>query len=161
MRNALHHLQLPLGSSIDDEPEAEEKNNVTPLKSPMKLGNILPQSSFSASFDPRNITARVQETINYEYEDGTKGPIEKFRVVLKHTLENTFVGYAYNQSMLLLSVLSCIQFIYQTYLVSDTENGRRQLYFLINLELAIACIFLFDWCAQLFIAELRIEYITG
>lgn len=124
----------------------------------VKLPTLSPQISF-ANFDPRALTAKVQETINYDAEDN-KGFIEKLRLALKFRLENTFSGNVYNQFVLVLSVLSCFQFIYQTYLDVDTREGSRLWRFMTNLEIIIAAILLFDWSLGLFVAELKMPYIT-
>lgn len=90
-----------------------------------------------------------------DFEDKHKSRMEILRLATKDFLNNTIFGLAYNQFMLAISVLSCFQFIYQTYL----EGHYSLLQTFKKLELGIACLFLFDWVLYLFVSEHKWAYL--
>jgi hypothetical protein len=110
-----------------------------------------------------NLESKIRQfTDNDEIveDDGKiKSQFETLRLLTKNMLETSIIGQIYSQVLLGISVLSCLQFIYQTYLDQNTRHGAALLLYFSKLELGIASLFLFDWSLQLFIAENRLVYI--
>ncbi len=114
-------------------------------------------NSHQPSFDARlkNITANLNPE---EFDDKHKSRLETLRLATKNFFTNTVMGQFYNQLILLISVLSCFQFIWQTYL--GTNDGSELIVFFAHLELAVALVFVLDWLVLLFVADHRITFIT-
>ena len=86
--------------------------------------------------------------------------LEDFRQQLKKIfIHSTFGGY-YENAMLFISVISCIEYIYQTYLHPSIPADKNQLDNLKTIELIFACFFGFDWSLSLYLAEHRVIYMT-
>ena len=118
---------------------------------------LLPQSSIKlGSLDPRQLAVLKDNSD----DDGNKNWLENSRIVIKSFLDNSFWGKCYRYFFLALSIISCFQYIYQTYINDNTSIGRFQLYIFLNLELCIAVLFIFDWCLELFVADYKIAYFT-
>jgi hypothetical protein len=107
--------------------------------------SIVPITSTSASINKRSILNSIQIAV------------EDARVRLKKFLSTNAIGQYYNQILLVFSVISCIQFIYQTY-----EKKRHSMSADVNnvIELIFSSIFLFDWCLSFFVADNKAKHIT-
>ena len=104
------------------------------------------------SFDSSSLASSLEKMTSNE----TETPLmEVVRLRLKKLVATTFVGKMYVNALLVLSVLSCAQYIYQTYL--DEERDKKLLQFFSFLELFLAALFAFDWCLWLFLADHRLE----
>lgn len=86
--------------------------------------------------------------------------IEVGRQRLKKIMAQSWFGRYYENALLSLSVISCLEYIYQTYLHPSIENDQEQLHHLAVLEIVFASIFAFDWCLNCFLAEHRIIFFT-
>ena len=62
--------------------------------------------------------------------------------------------------MLCISILACFEFIYQTYLNPNRPEDLYKLNYLDYIEKALAVLFTCDWLLNLFIADLKIIFIT-
>lgn len=113
----------------------------------------------SGKFDLNSLDAKFRKIAGNvnpaDFDDKHKSRIEVIRISVKDFLNNTLLGLFYNQFMLAISVISCFQFIYQTYLEGHTELLTH----FKKLELGIACLFLFDWCLYLFVSEHKWAYL--
>ena len=89
--------------------------------------------------------------------DKSNDYINDIRMSLKTFIMTSFVGRRYMNILLALSIFSCFQFIYQTYLDEDDETDKRILDFFGFLELLLAALFAFDWTLWLFLADHRLE----
>ena len=78
--------------------------------------------------------------------------IEITRLRTKKFLSGHFVGRTYQETLLYLSVLSAMQYIYSTYV------GENPL--LDSIEVAMAVLFCFDWVLSFFTADHKIEFVT-
>jgi hypothetical protein len=133
---------------------------------------IKPTSSFSAGGAPlsrrlstsfngfgsvnntgTSFDSRLADQIDNVDDDKRKSKWELLRHGTKNFIENSVFGGLYIQFLLLVSVLSCFEFIYQTYLDLDTDSGVRTLDFFTDLELGVAGLFAFDWMLMLFISD--------
>ncbi len=85
--------------------------------------------------------------------------IEMTRLKVKKFLAASLLGRAYMNMMLVLSVLSCFQYIYQTYLDPSKPAEANTLRHLASLELGLASLFGFDWCLALFVADHKSEFL--
>ena len=96
-----------------------------------------------------------------------KSDAEMLRLRTKVFFAYSIYGHIYDWTLLFLSMVSCIAFIYQTYLPIDTNYslvGNQQGTSLINsrlnkLELVLAFTFTFDFCLSLFMADRRVEFL--
>lgn len=86
--------------------------------------------------------------------------IDLARQRLKKIMAQTWMGRYYENVLLFLSVASCLEYIYQTYLHPSIDEDQHQLYNLAILEIVFASIFAFDWCLNCFLAEHRIIFFT-
>ena len=86
--------------------------------------------------------------------------LEERRLQVKKIMTHSKIGKYYENVVLFLSVVSCFEYIYETYLHESVAEDRHQLYALKIVELTFATIFAFDWCLNLFVAEHRVLYFT-
>lgn len=86
--------------------------------------------------------------------------VEVFRQNLKRFMAQNSVGHCYEDFLLLLSVVSCFEYIYQTYLHRSVPSDRFILHRLDIVEMVFAGTFAFDWCLNFFLAEHRLIFLT-
>jgi hypothetical protein len=97
---------------------------------------------------------------------------EMVRLKIKKYFATSWFGRVYTNALLILSILSCVLYITQTYLNHSSElhlvsasNLRHKSVTLLKeiisyfskIELGMAALFAFDWCLNLFIADHRME----
>eukprot|EP01036_Dinobryon_divergens_P030222 gene30222-39429_t len=87
--------------------------------------------------------------------------IEDIRILVKHFLYKSTLGIVYNDVMLCISILSCFEFIYQTYLNPNRPEDLKELHILDYIEKGLAVLFTFDWLLNLFIADLKLIFMTS
>ena len=93
-----------------------KESKVTP--SPAMLQRKM--SARSKSFDSSSFAKLIDNNASTFTDDGEKqSVIESIRLKVKKYLAASYVGKVYENALLLLSVLSCFQYIYQTYLTGD------------------------------------------
>ena len=105
--------------------------------------------------DPEN----EQDQLIIEEEEEEKDLIEAYRVATKKFLASTATGQFYENVLLALSVMSSLEFIYQTYL--DLSIDIETIAVLNYVEQVLAVLFTLDWFLNLFLAEHRILYISS
>jgi hypothetical protein len=109
----------------------------------------------SKSFDASAFATLIDEKAALEME---KTPlIEAIRLKTKKYLAASYLGKFYTNTLLVLSVLSCVQYIFQTYISGSQPNGKELLNIFSKLELFLAALFAFDWALMLFVADHRWE----
>jgi hypothetical protein len=109
----------------------------------------------SKSFDASAFATLIDEKTTQEVE---KIPlIEVIRLKAKKYLAASYLGKFYTNTLLVLSVLSCLQYIFQTYISGANPEGRELLNIFSKLELFLAALFAFDWFLNLFVADHRWE----
>lgn len=81
--------------------------------------------------------------------------IEEFRLNLKWFLNHTHIGVAYQNVMLVISVLSGFQFMAQTYILAGSPEARVFDF----IERVLSSLFMFDWVLSFFVAELKLKHI--
>ena len=86
--------------------------------------------------------------------------IETVRLKVKKYMTKSYYGKLYTQFMLIISVISCLEYIYQTYLTDRLEFQRMQLYYLGRFEMVLSCIFMFDWLLSYFLADHKFVFLT-
>lgn len=84
--------------------------------------------------------------------------LEEFRVRIKKLVVTSWPGIFYNNALLVISIASSIEFIYQTYL--DPINDAKLLNDLNYIEKGLASLFIFDWCLNFFMADHKIKFMT-
>lgn len=82
--------------------------------------------------------------------------VEVYRVKTKAFITNNLIGRIYTSTLIFISAVSCLQYIYETYV----EYNQGPTFDLINricsiMELIFACTFLCDWILSFFLAEDR------
>ena len=89
-----------------------------------------------------------------EHEEEKKiDHVEMFRLKLKRSLSTTLPGRLYTAFFMFLGVVSCVQYIYQTYLNPRLTENKLRLHDLAVLEILLAGLFIFDWFLCLFLAD--------
>ena len=109
--------------------------------------------------------AGISGIIQEKPED--KSDIEILRLRTKAFFAYSWLGRKYDWCLLLLSIISCLSFIYQTYLpddntftLSDQYSGAKVINVRLNqAELTFAAIFSIDFGISLFIADHRWEFL--
>jgi hypothetical protein len=118
--------------------------------------------SSSLSFKSENASADIMSKIeDREEEEYEKSVLEVWRLRIKRFLAYSIYGSMYEWSLHVLSILSCLIYIYQTYLSAEEEAGA-EIYgvnYLNAIELITAGIFTFDFVLDLFIADHRWEHL--
>jgi hypothetical protein len=144
----------------------------SPAKTPVKDAKIAPtggtsktppgltqrRMSFktSKSFDASSFQNLIDKNAS---NDPEKTPLmEIIRLRVKKYIATTFIGRTYVNVLLVLSVVSCVQYIYQTYLDPENPHDQNILGVFNVFELALAALFAFDWCLNIFIADHRWEH---
>jgi len=122
----------------------------------------------SGSFDENDEASGLQkkkgahgmdEDLPELQDEKERNVIEEMRVKVKKFMSTHIVGRSYNNTLLVLSILSSFEFIYQTYL--DPIADAIHIYYFSFIELALAALFSFDWCLCFFIAEYKMLHITS
>jgi hypothetical protein len=83
---------------------------------------------------------------------------EDSRIKLKKFMSTHAAGHIYNTVLLGLSVLSSIQFIYDTY---DKHPHSQSSYVNTLIEVIFSTIFLFDWCLNFYVADNKVKHVTS
>lgn len=79
---------------------------------------------------------------------------EKFIVFLKNLLRNSWFGKIYEWFIIVASVASAIEYIYQTYKYSNPDNtDDKEIYYGDQVELAFTALFGMDWIMNFLIAD--------
>jgi hypothetical protein len=113
----------------------------------------------SKSFDASALAALIEDK---SFSDTEKTPyLETIRVKTKKYLAASFLGKVYTNTLLVLSILSCLQYIFQTYISGSEPDGRELLNIFSKLELCLAALFAFDWFLNLFVADHRWEQLVS
>jgi hypothetical protein len=113
------------------------------------VSNLSSQFS-SISFDSK--LKRLADSIHVEDEENERLSVERFRLLLKEIFTNSIIGDFYNNTLLIVSVFSCFQYIQQTYADNPDDTDY--------VELAIAILFTWDWCLNCFIADHKMIFFT-
>lgn len=118
----------------------------------LNTSTIFDNTSFSTLMDKTSSKNNDAEQIPW---------IEGVRIRLKKFVVASFFGQIYVNTLLILSVLSCFQYIYQTYLDESNKNDKYILDIFGVVELFLAGLFAFDWCLWLFLADHRVEQLLS
>lgn len=85
---------------------------------------------------------------------------EEVRVKVKKIMSTSIPGRVYNDALLLISVGSSIEFMYQTYLDPANPENSDLLVKLNIVEKCLAGLFMADWCLNFFMADHKIKFMT-
>jgi len=145
-----------------------KNGSVTNLGSP-KRGSVSGssskgRSSFSArTFDEDDESEKRDDVVDEENRPQEKEQetlfdrYERYRAYLKKQREVSWLGQTYDFCLLILSVLSPLEFIYSTYILAGTDQSVTQAY----VEFILACIFTFDWAFCFYLAENKYLFFTN
>jgi hypothetical protein len=86
--------------------------------------------------------------------------MEDLRLRLKKFMTHSTFAYYYENILLIFSILSAVEYIYETYLNSE-EWDREQARMLYRVEVALGCLFMTDWLLCYFLADHKISFITS
>mmetsp|Transcript_8231 Transcript_8231/g.15524 ORF Transcript_8231/g.15524 Transcript_8231/m.15524 type:complete len:1217 (+) Transcript_8231:175-3825(+) len=136
----------------DDEPEGKYRSSkIISRDDTLNTSAIFDNTSFSTLIDK---TSKTNDAEHIPW-------IEVVRIKLKKFVVASFFGQLYVNTLLILSVLSCFQYIYQTYLDENDPKDLKILDIFGVVELFLAGLFAFDWCLWLFLADHRIEQLLS
>lgn len=151
IKQKLHKQQ-----SIRFVPATGSYRRITQIMSKNKL--IRGLSKKSSLLDINNLN---DDNDNDGMKDNERSTFETYRIKMNYALYNTTIGIFYNQLVLILSTVSCFQFIYLTYTQSDNDPNSRDYTLFKNLELTIATILLFDWLVHFMVADNKTTFVTS
>ena len=121
-------------------------------------GGSMLNSSYSSEKDLHR--SDILDIIEDRNEDTLeKTFLEILRLRVKRFLAYSLFGVVYEWSLHVLSLVSCILFIYQTYLPVSSTKDITTLNYLDAIEYITTVIFTFDFLLSLFIADHRWEYL--
>ena len=83
---------------------------------------------------------------------------DKHRVMAKRFMKRSWIGFLYNSTLLLMSAVSCLQYIYSTYFDSLTDQRTTQVSDI--MELVFASVFAFDWLLSFCLADHKFMFCT-
>lgn len=95
--------------------------------------------------------------------------IEIWRLITKKFILTNWIGIGYTWGMLLLSIFSTLEFIYQTYIDPGLDPYSKHSYrhrqsdlylHMRSFEKVVSIIFAFDWSLSLFLADSKVNYVT-
>ena len=86
--------------------------------------------------------------------------IEDIRLKTKKFMTHSKFGLYYENALLVLSVFSSLEFIYQTYLEQNNEADQNVLDTLNSMEKVLAIIFMIDWSLNYFCADHKLIFVT-
>jgi len=137
---------------------------VAPIETSTSSSFIKPTLLSSPSFYVKEDAIEALDNANQKLsqkEDSIKisDVIENNRLAVKKFLNAHWLGVMYRYALLVLSVLSSIQYIYQLYLDPTLPEDQIQISVFSLVEEALACLFMFDWCLSFFIADHKINHI--
>lgn len=98
--------------------------------------------------------------IDVEGEDH-QSQIDAFRLRLKKFMTTSLFGKTYTDALLVLSILSSVQFVYTTYLNPQGGNHGKQMQILDVVEKFIAALFSVDWLLSFFLADHKSEFVKS
>ena len=128
----------------------------TPTKNPPNMLQRRMSFKSAKSFDISSFQNLIDKSA---INDPEKTPVmEIIRLRVKKYIATTFLGQLYVNVLLILSVLSCAQYIYQSYLKDTIPREEKILNIFSLVELFLAGLFAFDWCLNIFIADHRWEH---
>jgi hypothetical protein len=137
---------------------------------------IVPRISSSLSIKglTKSVDVSIATMLERESEEEVTPWPEELRLRVKKIIATSFFGHLYVNTLLVLSILSCLQYLYSTYLESTPRGlvipprltrhpsrltlSQRILHIFSYLELSLASLFAFDWCLNLFIADHKSEF---
>jgi hypothetical protein len=85
---------------------------------------------------------------------------EDIRLRTKKFMTHSLFGRYYENFLLILSVASCIEYIYQTYIVESAMGDSALMDWLNFLEKVLAVVFMWDWSLSFFLADHKIMFAT-
>jgi hypothetical protein len=94
-------------------------------------------------------------------DDEHKHFLENIRLSVKSFMNKTIIGKLYFEFMTVLNLLSCMEYIYTTYLHYAKPNHLVYIHFCRKIELYAAAIYCFDWAFNLFLADHRSMYLIS
>lgn len=126
--------KIPNRNGEEGEDESDEEFEVLPLSKSLDL----------AISQNKHLTAQERSF-----------SLEIIRLKTQKFMASSWFGRVYFNFFLVVSIFSCGQYIYQTYLNHDEKLIS---FFLTVIEIILAAMFLFDWCLSLFLAEQRWDH---
>ncbi len=110
---------------------------------------------FRTSFNARNASvskySAAIDAVNNRQQLDHMTTIETMRLDLKKALASSWWGHLYENIVMIISVLSTLEFIYQTYLYGDQEKSQYTVAKV--MELSFAFLFGADWLLSFFLAD--------
>jgi len=86
--------------------------------------------------------------------------LEELRVRVKKFMTTSAIGKSYNNILLVISVASSVEYMYQTYLDPNNSANTKLLDTLNISEKILASLFMFDWCLNYFMADHKLIFMT-
>lgn len=118
------------------------KNSVTSID-----GNDLQDKEINSAISKLNTSTSIEDDVFLK--------INRYKNRVKKFLTLSWFGQLYENTLLLCSVLSCIECIYQTYRLDDEHFSDR------IVQLAFAIILGFDWTLSFLLADHKLLFLTN
>lgn len=96
---------------------------------------------------------------NDVHSDEQENYLEFFRMELKKKLANSSVAFHYENFFAIISIASCLEYIYHTYFDNENPENNVDNYNMSILEIIFSGIFMADWFLQLFLADHALAYV--
>ena len=101
------------------------------------------------------------EVAEIEYEEKLQlYSLEDIRLKLKKFMSNSTFGVYYENLLLIISVASSLEYIYQSYLDYSRPDDRVVLNIINAIEKVLAVVFMFDWSLNLFMADHKLVFVA-
>ena len=138
----------------------QNHGRASPATTGSEKPSLLRRSSFAAKVavlpPPKYVSALEQAGVKPE----TNFTLEDLRMLVKKAMTQSLFGRFYENVLLFLSLVSCLEVIYATYLHPSIAADQQKLSVLQNVELGFAMLFCFDWVLSLFLAEHTTIFLT-
>lgn len=134
--------------------ETSDIFNSIPSSPPQGSRNVSRRNSVNFNTKSSNVSEVLASNDGPSESEGYN--IEYIRIELKKALTNSLFGIYYENLLAVISVVSCLEYIYHTYM----DDGRHtdEDHILYYFEMGFAGLFLLDWFFNLFLADQAASY---
>lgn len=124
---------------------------------PPSSRNIVRRNSVSFNVKATKVSEVLDK--NDVGSDEVPNYLEIVRMELKKKMASSSVAFHYENFYAIISIASCLEFIYHTYFDNDNPDHEQENFNMFVLEIIFACIFMADWLLQLFLADHALSYL--
>lgn len=106
------------------------------------------------------LDSKIADQLNVQENERKVDHLEKIRLKTKKFFASSFYGQTYDKFLLVLSILSVMEYIYSTYLHAHKPYQTIQMHYFADWEMALAVTFGMDWMLKFFLADRKITFVT-